>query len=162
MKFIIEQIAIVPPNPAAAIELLSALGLDEWVHDIVNAGGTVFGAQGTNEAALAFNYQAASPNGKLEFEVLYYRAGPSWMDRHGPSASHLGMHCSAEDLESWRAKFKELGIDVAQEVFTTNHTNVAIAGKRWYQYVIFNTRAILGVDLKFIVRRDAAPIDNES
>ena len=41
---------------------------------------------------------------------------------------------------------------MAQEVFTESHTNPVIAGKRSYNYVIFDTREILGVDLKFIVR----------
>jgi hypothetical protein len=39
---------------------------------------------------------------------------------------------------------------------TISHTNPVIAGKRWYTYVIFDTRSILGIDLKFIVRREAA------
>ena len=52
---------------------------------------------------------------------------------------------------SW-ASGDERGIKVAQEVFTKSHTNPVIAGKRKYNYVIFDTKEILGVDLKFIVR----------
>jgi hypothetical protein len=62
------------------------------------------------------------------------------------------MHCSGDDLLKWREFFKERQINVAQEVFTESHTNPVIAGKRSYNYVIFDTREILGVDLKFIVR----------
>ena len=62
------------------------------------------------------------------------------------------MHCSAEELVQWRAFFAERDIPVAQEVFTESHTNPVIAGQRWYNYVIFDTKDILGVDLKFIVR----------
>ena len=68
------------------------------------------------------------------------------------TVSHLGMHCSADDLIEWRVFFQSRGIDVAQEVMTESHTNPVIAGKRSYNYVIFDTKDILGVDLKFIVR----------
>ncbi|WP_211257045.1 hypothetical protein, partial [Xanthomonas pisi] len=66
--------------------------------------------------------------------------------------SHLGMHVTAAELAEWRQFFNEEGIQVAQEVVTDSHTNPNIAGKRRYNYVIFDTREIIGVDLKFIVR----------
>jgi hypothetical protein len=69
-------------------------------------------------------------------------------------ASHIGMHCTEAELESWRAFFASRNIAVAQEVFTKSHTNPVIAGKREYHYVIFDTYGILGIDVKFIVRRD--------
>jgi hypothetical protein len=62
------------------------------------------------------------------------------------------MHCTADELLKWRKFFRDRGIQIAQEVFTDSHSNPAIAGKRSYNYVIFDTRKILGVDLKFIVR----------
>lgn len=65
------------------------------------------------------------------------------------------MHCTHDELVEWSQKFAALGIASVQDVFTTSHTNPVIAGQRWYRYVIFNTRPILGVDLKFIVRRGA-------
>ena len=78
------------------------------------------------------------------------------MDFAPKSVSHLGMHVTSGELEGWRHFFAERGIVVAQEVKTHEHTNPVIAGKRFYTYVIFNTRPILGVDVKFIVRRDVA------
>tara|TARA_R110000796_G_scaffold22510_4_gene65172 strand:+ start:2168 stop:2656 length:489 start_codon:yes stop_codon:yes gene_type:complete len=151
MKFTIEQIAIVPKDPVAAKKLLSEIGAVEWAEDHVVATGNVFGNQGTNEANLSFNYDLFS--GK-EFEVLDYTSGRNWIDYRGErnTVSHLGMHCTAEDLLSWREFFKERDIQVAQEVFTDSHTNPVIAGTRSYNYVIFDTKEILGVDLKFIVR----------
>lgn len=171
LKFFIEQVALCPRDPDAAIALLTAIGLGDWARDHVVANGRVFGDPGTNEADLAFNYQAtrginALPNAgghvidfeagprPLEVELLHYTDGPNWMTAHVPSVSHLGMHCSAEELQGWRKLLGDRGIEVAQEVFTESHTNPNIAGKRWYNYVIFDTRDILGVDLKFIVRRD--------
>jgi len=79
------------------------------------------------------------------------------MSGRQPTVSHIGMHCTEEELERFRQKLNTMGIKVAQEVFTRSHTNeFLIEQKRKYHYVIFDTRAILGVDLKFIVRRENA------
>ena len=69
------------------------------------------------------------------------------------------MRVTAAELAEWRKFFKEEGIQVAQEVVTDSHTNPNIAGQRRYNYVIFDTREIIGVDLKFIVRlnQDGTP-----
>lgn len=159
MNFFIEQIAICPPDPSAAIELLAAIGAANWAHDTVKAVGTVYEGNTTeNVANLAFNYQlspTADPFPKsLEFEVLHYVSGDNWMQRHQPSVSHLGMHCTESQLLEWKKFFHDRGYKIAQEVDTQSHTNPNIAGQRWYTYCIFNTRAVLGVDLKFIVRRE--------
>ena len=155
LKFTIEQIAIAPANPVAARELLEAIGAVEWAEDHVVAEGEVYGHPGGNEADLSFNYDLFS--GK-EFEILDYTHGNNWIDTNGGRGrnvvSHLGMHCSSEELSKWREFFAEREIDVAQEVFTVSHTNPVIDGKRKYNYVIFDTAYILGVDLKFIVRMD--------
>jgi len=155
MQFKIEQVALFPADPAAAIELLTAMGLGAWARDNVLAEGKVFGDRALSQGALAFNYEASSDKA-LELEVLNYVVGDHWMSGREPSVSHLGMHCSAEDLEKWRTFFAERKIKVAQEVNTIRHTNPVIAGKRFYTYCIFDTRRILGVDVKFIVRRDVA------
>jgi hypothetical protein len=157
LKFKIEQVALCPADPDAAIELLTAIGAGDWARDHVCASGSVFGVEAGNEADLNFEYEMLQ--GANELEVLQYTKGPNWMDVR-PDAdphrvSHLGMHCSAEELLGWRDFFFNRGIEVAQEVKTSSHTNPHIAGKRWYNYVIFNTHPILGVDLKFIVRHDS-------
>ena len=156
MKFIIEQVALCPTNPAAAIELLTAMGLGEWARDHVVADGVVFNELGRNEADLAFNYQATSAK-PLELEVLHYTSGNNWM-RHPyrvNSVSHLGMHVTAEELAAWQEFFTARGIGCAQSVDTYSHTNPVISGQRWYRYVIFDTKHILGVDVKFIVRKSS-------
>lgn len=152
MKFTIEQIAIYPPDPKKAIKLLIALGATEWSHDVVVAKGDVGDDHNqTNVGTLSFNYQLGDVK---EFEVLNYEAGDHWMREYVPSVSHLGMHCDAGELQRWKHIFQKLNISIAQEVDTISHTNPVIAGKRLYHYCIFNTRAILGVDLKFIVRKN--------
>lgn len=157
MKFFIEQIAIVPADPIAAIALLEQMGAVEWHRDTVSGTAHVFSEFVPQSTAdLAFNYQLSNMESPkpIEFEVLNYRQGYNWMETRPNSVSHLAMHCSEQELEQWREFFKARGIVVAQEVRTLSHTNPAIAGKRWYVYCIFDTRRILGVDLKFIVRRD--------
>lgn len=151
MNFKIEQIALFPNNPHRAMMLLSDMGLGEWAKDHVVASGAVYGEPSRNEADLAFNYQATADKA-LELEVLHYTDGDNWMDRRGNVVSHLGMHVTAEELVKWREFFLMRGIPVAQEVVTESHTNPVIAGKRWYNYVIFDTHAILSADIKFIVR----------
>lgn len=170
LQFKIEQIALCPTGlhrTAAAIELLRAMGLTQWSEDTVVARGEVFGELGENTADLAFNYEATEgielgkPIGvqakPLELEVLSYTDGPNWMATRIPSVSHLGMHVSAEELLRWRAFFAERHIGVAQEVITQSHTNPAIRDSRRYNYVIFDTDHILGVDIKFIVRLPYSP-----
>lgn len=156
MKFQIEQLALCPPDPEAARELLSAMGGGPFVEDHVTAAGTVFDGVGENEADLSFDYSLLSE--AKELELLDYTSGPNWMDLRGNAdpkrASHLGMHCTEEELAEWKTFFSDRGIGIAQEVRTSDHTNTAIRGKRWYHYTIFDTHPILGIDIKLIVRRN--------
>jgi hypothetical protein len=151
MQLKIDQIAITPPDAAAAHALLKRMGAAEWVEDTVVAGGTVFGQHGSNVANLLFNYELSE--GPFEFEILDYNKGPNWCSRYGATVSHLGMHCSEEELKHWKSFFAAEGIGIAQEVRTQSHTNqYLIDNERKYWYCIFDTRPILGVDIKFIVR----------
>lgn len=158
MQFKIEQIAIAPHNPTAAMELLTAMGAGEWAKDHVVANGSVFEIPGGNEADLAFDYEMLKDANELE--VLHYTAGDNWLLWNGrsisPSVSHFGMHCTEEELAGWKVFFASRDIGIAQEVYTDSHSNPAIAGKRNYHYCIFDTREILSVDIKFIVRIDTA------
>lgn len=153
MQFKIQQIALCPLNVERANALLEKIGLSKWTRDTVLAHGTVHGVEGDNVANLAFNYEAFDGN---ELEVLQYIQGPNWMVNARPSVSHLGMHCTEEELDEWKAFFKTEGINIAQEVFTQRHTNDYLLNNgRKYHYCIFDTREILGTDLKFIVRIEA-------
>ncbi len=151
MKFKIEQVAIKPANAKIAKLFLEEIGIIGWAEDHVVAHGEVWGQEGMNEANLSFNYDIIE--GK-EFEVLEYTDGPNWLWNELSCVSHLGMHCTEEELEEWKGYFKHRGIRIAQEVWTKSHTNPEIKDRRKYNYVIFDTRQILGVDLKFIVRKN--------
>lgn len=162
-KFKVEQVALAPRLPGAAQALFEAMEMEHFVHDVVTAEGQVFDRQEvSNTAELTFCYDTLG----TELEILNYVEGDNWL-RHIPQpksdiqplqsiVSHLGMHCSEEDLAEWKKFFAERGVRIAQEVFTSNHESEYLkrVGRK-YHYTIFDTRGILGVDLKFIVRIDA-------
>jgi hypothetical protein len=152
--FKIDQLAL-KLNPHAhdlALEFLADCGIKDWVEDTVHARGLVCAATAENTAKLRFNYDSFA--GK-ELEVLQYIAGENWLqDFDGAIVSHIGMHCSEHDLQHWFALMGRYGIAVIQEVFTDSHTNPAIKDERRYHYVIFNTRGLIGTDMKFIVRKN--------
>lgn len=167
MKFKIDQLALHIPGAGPdsprerALEFLRRCGIDGWTEDRVRAEGVVYGRPASNAATLLFNYEAFA--GK-ELEVIRYDDGDNWLDQRSPwsetshrrlrhaEVSHIGMHCTEEELLGWRALMSEFGIRVAQEVQTTLHTNPRIANCRRYNYVIFDTHPLIGVDMKFIVR----------
>ena len=160
-KFKFEQIAlsIDPSRRQRALNLLADLGITEWHEDEVVATGTVGEPEiRQNTAHLAFNYQATSDK-PLELELLEYTQGVNFVSeakvKHGAQAiaTHIGMHVTEEQLENEvRPIFERFMIGTSQEVKTDSHTNPAIKDSRRYQYTIFATRDLLGIDLKFIVR----------
>lgn len=162
VNFNIEQVALFPPDPERAKQLLADMGLTDWAEDVVLASGVVK-IDGERIAVcpsigqLSFNYQAL--NAARELEVLHYTEGKHWMMGREHAVSHLGMHCKEAELTQWREFFAARQIGVAQELWTQEHSNPAIQGKRWYHYVIFDTRPILGVDLKFIVRDNGKTVE---
>ena len=149
MKFIADQITIAPKDAAKAKELLDAMGAGAWTDDHVLARGVVGAELIQNEADLSFEYDLLA--GAKELEIVTYSNGPNWIgDAHRVAC--IGMHIPYSELAYWREFFKARDIQIAQEMYTKEHTNPTIAGKRWYNYVIFNTYEILGVDIKLIVR----------
>lgn len=170
-QFKIEQIALYPENSVRARAFLAKLGMSEWFHDDVVARGSVFTEKDCeNTAHLAFNYQAGNGSDAdaakpLELEILDYREGENWMDVMTDSGevgwpgavSHLGMHVTEEQLIEFDQVMRDESIEIAQSVVTQSHTNLAIKDSRRYKYVIYDTRFLIGVDLKFIVRLPYSP-----
>lgn len=153
LQFKIEQIAIAPRNTQAAELLLRDMGWNDWTYDTVIAEGKVFDRDNvTNTAKLHFNYESQGSN-DIEFEILDYIQGDNWIRDQIPCVSHVGMHCTPEELDEWKKFFAERGILIVQEVHTKSHTNeYLIEDDRTYHYTIFGTRQILGFDIKLIVR----------
>lgn len=156
-KWPIQQLAIYttgdPEELAYVIGKVFSLR-DPWVHDTVRASGTVFDEPTTVTADLMFHYGI----GPFEFEILHYHhdSPDNWLNASGVTSkspiglSHLGLH--VEDVGTVIRFLKDRDFKVAQEVTTESHTNPAIRDSRRYKYVIFDTRACLGFDLKFIQR----------
>lgn len=153
MQFKIEQLAlrVNPTRHTAAIDLLIDCGMLNWVRDTVTAKGLVRDCESINTANLSFNYDAI--DGK-ELELLEYIEGNNWLQPFGdtPMVSHIGMHCTEDELEGWYALMERHKCPVVQDVRTLRHTNPIIKDTRRYHYVIFGTRWLIGVDMKFIVR----------
>lgn len=161
-RFPIDQIAVVTKNSSKLISLLHRIFQPwAWHVDRVKACGAVFGKPAENVADLAFNYNLIPG---VEFEVLEYVEGRNWHDDgiYGtgltePGLSHFGVHVTSEQMETACKVLREAGYKVAQEVKTTSHTNPVIKDSRWYHYVIFDTRADFGFDLKLIERLPYPP-----
>jgi len=149
----VEQIAFATDNPEKLIETLKTLGLTEWVQDYVVADGFVFGKETQNVAELNFNYQLG-----FELEILKYIGGSNWHEKRNNFEqspvfqSHLGYHATGEQIDDMKAKMADIGIGIAQEVWTKAHTNPVINNKRKYHYVVFDSKQSLGFDLKLIER----------
>lgn len=156
ITFRIEQLALKlnPYAHEAALAFLAECGISDWVEDEVTARGVVQGQPGENTATLRFHYNAFA--GK-ELEILQYTEGNNWLqDFDGAIVSHIGMHCQEFELRHWFELMGRYEVPVAQEVFTQSHTNPTIKDARRYHYVIFETRGLIGVDMKFIVRKNIA------
>jgi hypothetical protein len=152
---VLDQIAFYAPDDQAVADIKVHFGLEnaDWTEDFVTGTVSVFDEPPQqSRARLLFNYDLG-----IELEILTYLSGPNWhrrRDQHGtgpkcgegarPFQSHIGFHVNDEPLPS-------LGFRVAQVMTTEHHTNPGVNGRR-YQYVIYDTLAILGADLKYIKR----------
>ena len=148
--FTIDQIALRVTSEAAQ-NLLIDMGAKLWHYDLAEAEGTVNGISGENAVDSRFSFDF-SPE-KLEVELMRYLEGPNWLaDKPGAVVACLGMYCEEVEIEGWKRFFEEHEIKLVQESWTKKHTHLERQGKRRYHYCIFETRELLGVDLKFIVK----------
>jgi hypothetical protein len=152
---VLDQIAFYASDGMEEVRIKESLGLRdaEWTEDFVTGRVSVFSEpENVSKAKLLFNYDLG-----IEVEILTYLEGPNWhrhRDKHGigpctrPGChafqSHIGFHVNDGDIPV-------LPFPVAQTMTTTFHSNPAITDRR-YQYVIYDTLDILGVDLKYIKR----------
>lgn len=149
---VFEQIAYATEDPEKLMRNFVLLGADTWTKDTVVAKGTVFGKEVENTAELYFNYQLG-----FELEILRYIDGPNWHEQRNPEGaetfkSHMGLHVTKEKMDEIKSNMKQVGVEIAQEVWTQSHTNAHIKGKRKYHYVVFDSIETFGFDLKLIER----------
>lgn len=137
MIFLITRIALQPPNAAAARKLLAQLGLTDWFKEASNEFGK-------------------KPE-TLELEIIDDdKSGMLTTSRKGMKYS-LGMYCTADELEAFSKTLAALNIKTLQEAFIDRHAvPYLLETKRNHQYIIFDTRKVLGINLKFIVGNKSA------
>jgi hypothetical protein len=158
-----DQVAFYVPSIEDAKRNYRILGCTEWTDDVVTAVGTVGKEKDcTNVARLAFNYQL-----NTELELIRYSAGRNWhqeangrphVGEDGSCAaafmSHMSYH--VENMYDEVSRLTKFGFKVVQDVKTISHTNqYLLSTGRKYNYVIFDTRAMLGFDLKLIKRLES-------
>lgn len=152
---VLDQIAFYASDGMEEVRIKESLGLRdaEWTEDFVTGRVSVFSEpENISKAKLLFNYDLG-----IEVEILTYLEGPNWhrhRDKHGigprtrpgslPFLSHIGFHVNDGDIPI-------LPFAPAQRMVTTFHSNPAIKDRR-YEYVIYDTVRLLGVDLKYIKR----------
>lgn len=101
------------------------------------------------QAHMFFNYTVMP----MEFEVLHYSAGDHRYSQPGfggdPFLSHFSVY--TENLEREAGELADvLGFGPYYRFTTEGHTNPRVKGKKRFTETIFNTRSLIGADLKFI------------
>jgi len=124
-----------------------------WVEDVVQAQGYVFGQHGiaTNRARLLFNYDLG-----IELEILQYLDGPNYLSKFevsGQHIAHIGAHMEPGfDPETFNPTYWPK----VQQVETQQHTNpFLVETGRKYRYTIYDTRRVFGHFFKTIERLEA-------
>jgi len=160
LKF--DQLAYYAHNEVQVAQLKQYLGLEdaEWIEDEVRGdvylpeepGKTLgdWGLHGWSRGHLRFCYAYG-----IELEILTYLSGPHWHQgdlafRQGmPFLSHVGIHCD-EGEEPWCPTER-----LVQQMTTRVHTNPYLVERgRTYNYLIYDTRPLLGHYTKFIYRKE--------
>lgn len=153
--FKLDQVAFYAADlPRLTQRLSNQFGLTEWVHDFAIGDGFVFGVPVMDIVGeLWFNYQTG-----LEVELLRYHSPMNWHAVRDPRTpvmrpffSHIGTH--VEDMAVARLPYEAAGWKVAQELWTKSHTNQYLKDRgRTYHYVVWDSRDIIGFDVKLIQR----------
>lgn len=158
------QVALYVPDHDAGLNMLRALGYNNWSHDRATLVG--FLEDGTNivtEGRMSFNYDVL---GGRELELLTYygdshhhRSGRVAQDGSGaPFISHMSAH--VEDAHRRGHEMADaLRVPVVHEFETFNHHNPAIAGTKRFRELILGTRDTLGFDIKLIERLYHGPFE---
>lgn len=143
------QTAIFAADQDAAVQLYRDLGYENWIEDNAELKGILDGKPVVTKARMQFNYDVFG--GELEF--LTYE-GPNRHAEQGrtglpPFISHMSTY--VDDVR-WHTvqMYREFGMLPYHRFITQNHTNPAVVGKKRFIEAIYDTRALLGFDLKMI------------
>jgi hypothetical protein len=161
LEYQFHQVAMYYPTFEQAIKAMSM-----WVgmgHEFAEDAATLRGATKTGvdadgwaewkksvtQAHMFFNYTIMP----MEFEVLHYSAGDHRYTQPGfggdPFLSHFSVY--TENLEREAGELAGvLGFGPYYKFTTEGHTNPRVKGKKRFTETIFDTRSLIGADLKFI------------
>jgi hypothetical protein len=165
------QVAIyVPDGIDEAVAAWKNLGYNDWIEDHADLVGTLsdsFVSTGdpfitttrrpprdvVTHAHMAFNYDIMP----MELEFLHYKGESRWQGTEGrgmsPFISHMSTYVDDVVMES-RVLAAFLKRQPFHRFITKNHSNPGVKGKKRFIESIFDTRSLLGYDLKMIQKVD--------
>ena len=139
------QIAIYAAHQDDAVEFYRNLGHNDWIEDYASLVGWLDGELVETQAHMQFNYDIMP----MELEFLTY-SGPNRHAAQGrdgevPFISHMSVYTDDvfEIIKQFRMK-------PYHRFVTRNHANPGVAGKKRFIECIYDTRNVLGYDIKFI------------
>lgn len=149
LKF--HQVAIYSANVFESVNMWKDMGYEDWTYDEAILSGTEWGKPGSKKAFMAFNYDIL-PN---ELEFVHYSAPTRHLqderDGNPPFISHMSVMVDDVQWETLRI-FNRFGMKPYHEFLTGHHTNERVKGRKRFKEAIYDTRGLLGFDLKLIQR----------
>lgn len=148
LKF--HQVAIYCWNPLLQVQWWEDNGFGDWHFDQALLVGQDRGVQVSKKATMAFNYDIMP----LELEYVSYHGPRNSVDERSgsvPFLSHLSTIVEDVDDEMGRIE-KETGLRPYHQFVTEGHTNPKVKFKKRFKEAIYDTRFVLGFDIKLIQR----------
>lgn len=159
LKF--HQIAIYHHDPEMAMEEWCEMGFNNWTGDRAELVGTEWSMPSSKVGTMWFNYDIAP----LELEYVKYnreyRHSADDRDGHPPFLSHMSTYC--EDVYSVAYRlWSQYRLVPYHRFVTKNHLNPYVLEKGIrFMEAIYDTRNLLGYDVKLIQRVGAGITDQE-
>ena len=151
LQYQFHQVAIFCPDHGAkdAMDLYKTFGFKRWIEDSAELKGFLHGDPVVTKARMYFGYSVIG--GELEF--LEYEGPSRHQGSEGRGRSPYISHMSAY-VDDVRTTVSDVYIVTGRVPYhrfiTQNHTNPAVAGKKRFIEAIYDTRELIGYDLKFI------------
>ena len=148
LKF--HQVAIYTDNVMRDITMWKDMGYEEWSYDTAKLVGKDRGVPTIKQATMAFNYDILP----LELEYVSYN-GPRNREDERTGFDAFLSHCSTivHDVEEKMLELKQKhGLEPYHQFVTQDHTNPNVQGIKRFKEAIYDTRHLLGFDIKLIQR----------
>jgi hypothetical protein len=137
-----------------AVNLWKEMGVDQWHHDEPLYKGTIDGDYAECRGYLSFNYQILKG---FELEFLTHEGASPWLELfengqvyEGGFVSHMSSYVN--DVEETANQLKDTIGPPYYIRETHDHQNPHVVGVKRFKEYIYDTRALLGFDIKTIQR----------